>query len=108
MRADTDIAIESADIVILGNDLNAVLTAQTISRRSYRRTRQNVGLAFTFNGIGVSLAATGLVYPVLGHGGDGAQPHHHLPQLQWWTPIAALRCDPQRRGTCRPTMSRSP
>ena len=64
MGAGTDIAIESADIVIVGNDLNAVLTAQTISRRSYRRTRQNVGLAFTFNGIGVPLAITGLVYPV--------------------------------------------
>jgi len=64
MGAGTDIAIESADIVIVRNDLNAVLTAQTISRRSYRRTRQNAGLAFTFNGIGVPLATTGLVYPV--------------------------------------------
>ena len=64
MGAGTDIAIESADIVMVRNDLNLVLTAQTISRRSYRRTRQNVGLAFTFNGIGVPLATTGLIYPV--------------------------------------------
>lgn len=35
-----------------------------MSRSAYRRTRQNVALAFTFNGIGIPLAATGLVYPV--------------------------------------------
>jgi Cu+-exporting ATPase len=64
MGAGTDIAIESSDIIIVGNRLDAVLTARDISRRSYRRTKQNVALAFLFNGIGVPAAATGLVYPV--------------------------------------------
>ena len=41
-----------------------MLRAREISRRSYRTTRQNVSLAFLFNGIGISAAATGLVYPV--------------------------------------------
>jgi len=58
------IAVESSDIIIVGNRLDAVLTARDISRRSYRRTKQNVALAFLFNGIGVPLAATGLLYPV--------------------------------------------
>ena len=31
---------------------------------SYRRTRQNVALAFVFNGVGIPLAATGLIQPV--------------------------------------------
>ncbi len=60
----TDIAVESADIVLLREEVGAVMAARDISDRSYRRTRVNVGLAFTFNGIGVPLAATGLVYPV--------------------------------------------
>src|SRR5919106_3041006 len=64
MGAGTDIAIESADIVIVGNRLRAVVTAREISRWSYRKTKQNVFLAFLFNGIGIPAAATGLVYPV--------------------------------------------
>jgi heavy metal translocating P-type ATPase len=64
MGAGTDIAIESADIIIVGNRLKAILAAREISRRSYRKTKQNVVLAFLFNGLGIPLAATGLVYPV--------------------------------------------
>jgi heavy metal translocating P-type ATPase len=64
MGAGTDIAIESADIVIVGNRLASILRAREISRHSYRKTKQNVTLAFLFNGIGIPLATTGLVYPV--------------------------------------------
>jgi len=64
MGAGTDIAIESADIIIIGNRLSSILTAREISRRSYRKTKQNVVLAFLFNGIGIPAATTGLVYPV--------------------------------------------
>lgn len=64
MGGGTDIAVESADVIVLRDDVSAVLVAREISRSSYRRTRQNVGLAFLFNGIGIPLAATGLLYPV--------------------------------------------
>ncbi|RJQ65768.1 MAG: cation-translocating P-type ATPase [Desulfobacteraceae bacterium] len=64
MGSGTDIAIESADIVILGNRLELTLAARKISRYSYRKMLQNIVLAFMFNGIGVPLAATGLIYPV--------------------------------------------
>jgi len=64
MGGGTDIAVESADVVIVRDDLRAILTAQQTSRSSYRRTRQNVALAFLFNGIGIPAATTGLVYPV--------------------------------------------
>ncbi len=64
MGSGTDIAIESSDIIIGSLRLTSVLVARDISRRSYRKTRQNVVLAFLFNGIGVPLATTGLVYPV--------------------------------------------
>jgi len=62
--AGTDIAIESADIVLIGERLGAVVDAYYIGKASYRKTVQNLSLAFAFNGIGVPLAATGLVHPV--------------------------------------------
>jgi len=64
MGSGTDIAIESADIIILGNRLELIQRAREISRHSYRKMIQNVLLAFCFNGIGIPIAATGLVYPV--------------------------------------------
>ncbi|MCT2020286.1 heavy metal translocating P-type ATPase [Kocuria marina] len=64
MGGGTDIAVESADVVIVRDDLTAILEARDTSRSSYRRTRQNVALAFVFNGIGIPAATTGLVYPV--------------------------------------------
>ncbi len=64
MGGGTDIAIDSADIIILNNRLEAVVEAREISRWSYRKMVQNVCLAVMFNGIGVPLAATGLVYPI--------------------------------------------
>ncbi len=62
--AGTDIAIESADVVLIGERLGAVVDACHIGKASYRKTVQNLSLAFAFNGIGVPLAATGLVHPV--------------------------------------------
>jgi len=62
--AGTDIAIESADIVLVGHRLGAVVEAFSIGRLSYRKTVQNLALAFAFNGVGVPLAVTGLVHPV--------------------------------------------
>jgi heavy metal translocating P-type ATPase len=64
MGAGTDIAIESADIIIVNNRLDSVMVAREISGYSYQKTKQNVVLAFLFNGVGIPAAATGLVYPV--------------------------------------------
>jgi len=64
MGGGTDIAIDAADVIILSNRLGALLEARRISRWSYRKMVQNVCLAIAFNGVGVPLAATGLVYPV--------------------------------------------
>jgi P-type E1-E2 ATPase len=62
--AGTDIAIESAEVVIMGDRLEAVMDAHQIGMASYRKTKQNLLLAFSFNGIGVPAAVTGLVSPV--------------------------------------------
>lgn len=61
-----DIAIESADVIILNKRVKAVLDAYEISRYSYRKMVQNVTLAFMFNGLGVPAATTGLIYPIWG------------------------------------------
>ncbi len=62
--AGTDIAIESADIVLMGDKLSGVMDAYEIAKISYRKTRQNLFGAFSFNGIGVTAATTGIVHPV--------------------------------------------
>lgn len=63
MGAGTDIAIESADVVLVGNRLTAVADARDIGASSFTKTKQNLIIAFGFNGIGVPLAVTGLVQP---------------------------------------------
>ncbi|MFB6272948.1 MAG: heavy metal translocating P-type ATPase [Salinibacter sp.] len=60
----TDIAIESADVIIMADRLTAIHDAYTISRWGYRKMTQNVALAFLFNGVGIPIAATGLLHPV--------------------------------------------
>ncbi|MGZ0748434.1 heavy metal translocating P-type ATPase [Haloparvum sp. AD34] len=62
--AGTDIAIESADIVLMGDRLGGVMDGFEIGETSYKKTKQNLIAAFSFNGIGVSAAVTGLVHPV--------------------------------------------
>jgi cation transport ATPase len=62
--AGTDIAIEAADVVLVGERLTAAVDAYHVARRTYAKTVQNLALAFSFNGLGVPAAATGLVMPV--------------------------------------------
>ena len=63
--AGTDIAIESADIVLMGEQLGGVMDASEIGVRSYEKTKQNLLAAFSFNGVGVAAAVAGLVHPVI-------------------------------------------
>jgi heavy metal translocating P-type ATPase len=60
----TDIAIESSDVILVGHRLRSVVEAYHIGRSAYRKTRQNLILAFLFNGVGLPAATTGLVHPV--------------------------------------------
>ncbi len=62
--AGTDIAIESADVILMGERLRGLMDAFTIAENSYRKTVQNLILAFSFNGFGVPLATTGWVHPI--------------------------------------------
>ena len=60
----TDIAIESSDIVITGNQTKKIIEAFRITKESYSKTKQNLVIALLFNGIGIPAAATGFVRPV--------------------------------------------
>jgi P-type Cu+ transporter len=61
----TDVAIEAADITLVGGSLRGVVTAIALSRRTMRVIRQNLFWAFIYNTLGIPLAA-GVFYPVLG------------------------------------------
>ncbi|HEY9233880.1 MAG TPA: heavy metal translocating P-type ATPase [Phenylobacterium sp.] len=65
MGAGTDIAIESADVVLMRSDLRSVVTAIRLSRAVLRNIRQNLAWAFGYNVVLIPLAA-GLLYPILG------------------------------------------
>ena len=62
MGGGTDIAIDSADIVILSNRLDAVLAAHEISRRSYRKMLQNLVWATGYNLAAIPIAAGALAF----------------------------------------------
>jgi heavy metal translocating P-type ATPase len=62
--AGTDIAIESADIILVTDDLKRILDAYHIGKSSYYKTLQNLILAFGFNAIGIGTAIAGILHPI--------------------------------------------
>ncbi len=63
--AGTDIAIESADVVLLSGGLLDVVTAEALSRATLRNIRENLFWAFFYNVLGIPIAA-GVLYPAFG------------------------------------------
>ncbi len=62
--AGTDIAIESADIILVSENLSTILEALKIGKQSYRKTVENIILAFLFNSVGMLFGIFGLIHPV--------------------------------------------
>ena len=63
--AGTDVAIESADIVLMKSDLMDAVTAVELSKATIRNVKENLFWAFCYNSIGIPLAA-GVFFPILG------------------------------------------
>jgi Cu2+-exporting ATPase len=65
MGTGTDIAMNSARIVLVKGDLRGIAKARALSRATMRNIRENLFFAFVYNVVGISLAA-GVFYPWLG------------------------------------------
>lgn len=64
----TDIAIESADIVLIRNDLSSIPEAISLSRKTMTKIKQNLFWAFIYNIIGIPIAALGFLNPIIAGG----------------------------------------
>jgi len=65
MGSGTDVAMESASVTLLRGDLNGIVAAIGLSRRTMQNIRQNLFFAFFYNALGVPVAA-GILYPAFG------------------------------------------
>jgi Cu+-exporting ATPase len=68
MGTGTDVAMESADIVLMRAELPAVADAIDLSRRTLRVIKQNLGWAFGYNAAAIPLAMAGLLNPMIAGG----------------------------------------
>ena len=65
MGAGTDVAMESADIVLVRDDLASVPEAMALSRRTLEVIKQNLVWAFGYNTLAIPLAMAGLLNPMI-------------------------------------------
>jgi Cu2+-exporting ATPase len=65
LHGGTDVAIETAQIVLMRSDLTDIVAAIRLSRATFNKIRQNIGWAFGYNVIGIPIAA-GLLLPSFG------------------------------------------
>ncbi len=72
MRSGSDIALESADITLMSNDLRHVADAIDLAKATFRKIRQNLFFAFIYNILGIPLAALGLLNPMIAGGAMAA------------------------------------
>lgn len=66
MGGGTDIAMESADIVLMKKSLSGIVDALDLSQATMKNIKQNLFWAFLYNSLGIPLAA-GVLYPFTGH-----------------------------------------
>lgn len=65
LSSGTDVALEAADVTLLGHDLQQVATAIRLSEQTMKNIRQNLFFALAYNTIGIPVAFLGLLAPWL-------------------------------------------
>jgi Cu+-exporting ATPase len=65
LATGSDVAMESAAIILVHGDLRAIAAARKLSRHTVRTIRQNLFLAFVYNIVSIPVAA-GILYPLWG------------------------------------------
>ena len=65
LGSGTDISCDSADIILMSNELHNVLLATKLSQRTLKTIRQNIGISITYNIIMVPLAVAALITPLV-------------------------------------------
>jgi Cu+-exporting ATPase len=65
LGSGTDVAMETADVTLIGGDLAGLPRAVRLAKATARNLRQNLFLAFGYNGLAIPIAA-GALYPAFG------------------------------------------
>jgi len=73
--AGTDVAIETADVVLMTDDLRNITTSVRIGKRAFTIIKQNIAASIFFNIVGIALASLGVINPMI------AAAIHALPDV---------------------------
>jgi Cu+-exporting ATPase len=84
----TDVAIETGDVTLISGDLEGVVTAISLSKRTMRIIKQNLFWAFAYNTALIPVAA-GVLYLAFGHTGVPSGLHFILGSYGFLNPILA-------------------
>ncbi|CAP57075.1 putative heavy metal transporter [Gluconacetobacter diazotrophicus PA1 5] len=103
MGSGSDIALDTADVVLMRSELRGLVDAMDLSRATLAKVRQNLFFAFIYNVLGIPLAAAGWLNPALAGGAmamSSVSVVSNALRLNRWKPGSdALRSRPRTSNT---------